>query len=220
MNVETTYPKDAAVGKGQPAVPNKALFIGNSLLLGMGSYGMCASAPDKDWYAQVTSAILKRNPSARFDRLHIGKAEQADCPQDMLDWLAENRSRFLPELDLIVMQIGDNVNTPQRKAAWDAGLEPLLKSIAAQCPRARIVLMAGWYNYELCGPALKACAAQLGLEMVDIRDLHTKEAEGFLGQTYVLPDGTLAPVKDNWVSHPGDAGMAAIARRLIEVLGL
>ncbi len=220
-----TAPKDtcrrdeaAKAPSRKKTVFQKALFIGNSLLLGMGSYGMCASAPEKDWFARTAAAILQKNPSAVFDRLHIGKAEQPESPADMQQWFEENLAHFLPDLDLIVLQIGDNVTTPRRKELWDAGCSGLLGRIRTQCPRARILLMFGWYNYPLCGPALERCAAEYGLETVDIRDLHTKENEGFSGQKYLLPDGTAAEVKEAWISHPGDRGMEQIALRLLQKL--
>ena len=201
-------------------VPKKSLYIGNSLLLGMGNYGMCASDAKKDWFSYIAAAILEKEPAAVFDRIHIGKAEQADSPQDMQQWFEENRSHFLPDLNLILLQIGDNVTTPERKAVWDAGLSDLFGRIVSQCPHARIILMFRWYNEALCGPALERCAAERGFETVPIRDLHTQENEGFSGQQYRLPDGTLAPVKENWISHPGDRGMEQIAQRLLQVLRL
>ena len=54
-----------------PTVPKKTLFIGNSLLQGLGSaekggrFGMCATDSRHDYYYYVTRAILQKNPTAK-----------------------------------------------------------------------------------------------------------------------------------------------------------
>ncbi len=40
-----------------PVIPKKVLFFGNSILFGMGNYGMCATDPQNDYYYHVTRAI-------------------------------------------------------------------------------------------------------------------------------------------------------------------
>ena len=47
---------------GKFEMPDKALFIGNSLLLGNGAFGMNATDSASDYHAVIQRKFLKANP--------------------------------------------------------------------------------------------------------------------------------------------------------------
>lgn len=204
--------------------PVKTLFIGNSLLNGMagpdGLYGMCSSSPNNDFYYYVKEEILKSVPSASFTKLHPRKMEQCDQPSDIDDWINSSISSFTEDLDLVIIQIGDNVNNDDRITNFDNGFYKVIESIIDNSPTARIILVGIWfYNSKVYDTLLKN-AEKYGLEIIDIHDLNTAENQGYSGQQYLSSDGTLKTVDDTWITHPGDIGMRKIADRIIERLQL
>ena len=65
-----------------PLIPNKVLFVGNSLTLGMGSYGMCATAPQNDYAYHVAEFIKSKNPNVSVGRVHGASFEQLEREED------------------------------------------------------------------------------------------------------------------------------------------
>ena len=56
---------------------------------------------------------------------------------------------------------------------------------------------------------------------IDFSDLYTDENKSAVGNTIAYNDGSKSTVEDAGVaSHPGDAGMQAIAERMLEKLGI
>lgn len=204
--------------------PVKTLFIGNSLLNGIagpdGLYGMCSSSPNNDFYYYVKEEILKSVPSASFTKLHPRKMEQCDQPSDIDDWINSSISSFTEDLDLVIIQIGDNVNNDDRITNFDNGFYKVIESIIDNSPTARIILVGIWFYKSKVYDTLLKNAEKYGLEIIDIHDLNTAENQGYSGQKYLSSDGTLKTVKDTWITHPGDIGMRKIADRIIERLQL
>lgn len=63
-----------------------------------------------------------------------------------MDWLDNRLCPVLSDdLDLVVIQIGDNVNTSSKREAFEQGAKELIATIKAYAPRACIVWIYGWY---------------------------------------------------------------------------
>ena len=100
------------------------LFVGNSIVFGMeGRYGMCASSPEHDYVYHVSKAISEQYPDCRFSKLYASPIEHAESleefrqvfyelPGDFID--APACKSFTPDLDLIILQMTDNVNTEKK----------------------------------------------------------------------------------------------------------
>lgn len=213
-----------------PLVPKKVLFVGNSLLLGMfQSYGMCSSAPDKDYASYVQWEICKYNPHCVFTKLMGSGFEMAESLEAFEAWFWREpvcntkrpaKDSFTGDLDLILIQLTDNVNTDQRIAAFEKTADLLMERIRERSPNARIIWIHGWYNkYNTCD-TLAALCRRWGLERIDISDLHRKENEAAIGQLCENENGNRVPAEDAWITHPGDAGMQKIAARIIQRLGI
>ena len=60
----------------------------------------------------------------------------------------------------------------------------------------------------------------MGIEELDIHSLNTAANRAASGQSYENENGRTSTVDDGWITHPGDAGMAAIADAIIAALDM
>ena len=203
----------------------KVLFIGNSLLLGMfNTYGMCSTSRTKDYAYYVQKAITARYPDCKFFKLHGSAYEQA-CNDEMFeDWFTNNpnvysgkpaKESFTADLDLIIIQLTDNVNTEEKTAYFKTHAETFVKKVKEMCPNAAILWVYGWYNKANAHETLKEICPRNGIDRLDISPLHYKENESYSGQISENAAGEPTVIKDTWISHPGDRGMKLIAEKMI-----
>ena len=209
-------------------VPRKVLFMGNSILLGMfNTYGMCATEACHDYAYLVSQAILERSPNCRFAKLHGSGFEHCESREAFEAWFYQDENAatgrpacesFRKDLDLIILQITDNVNTPEKVAAFRENLPELIRQIKCRCPRARLVWVYGWYLKNDILELVQDTCRRWKIDTVDVHDLHVKENESYSGQISITPEGENFVVKDLWITHPGNTGMALIAERIARVL--
>lgn len=210
-------------------IPRKVLFIGNSLLLGMGQYGMCASSLRKDYFYYVSEAIRNKNPEVQIEKLHGASYEALKNPEAFDELWSEvsniytgksMKESFTEDLDLILIQLGDNVNTRERQHTLSKTIDIFISRIKQKSPRARIIWIHGFFNKKTSGKVIADACSRWRIGQICIQDLNTRENQGEMLQEYELPDGTRERVKDLWISHPGDKGMKEIADRIIAYLKL
>ena len=202
----------------QNATPNKVAIFGNSLTLNTGGIGMAASDQYHDWYYLTSQYIKSHNPNAVInDRLNVSTWEQAESSADRQS-IFENtiKPQLSADTDLVILQLGDNVNNDARKATIEEDSKTLIENIRKVSPNAEIYWLASWFgNPELIGKIHNACLAA-GATHININDLNTKENQSSIGATRTGLDGTSWQVVNPGAAvHPGDAGMKAIADRLI-----
>ena len=129
--------------------------------------------------------------------------------------------QLTPDVDLIFLQLGDNVNTDSKKALFqNVGGEWLIERIKERCPRARIIWIYGWYSLSRTVDTVKALSDKWGIERIDISTLHSQENEAHGQMTCLSPEGEVREVDPRWISHPGDLGMKKIADKIIARLAL
>jgi hypothetical protein len=216
-----------------PIIPNKVLFYGNSLLLGMNTgasnhqyvYGMCATEPTKDFSYQLMTKLSLLNANITYDRLHSAAFEQMGTSDNFNTLWNDTanvytgepiKNSFTADLDLIVLQMGDNVNTADRNQAFSNNIDNLLTNIRTLSPKARLLWVYGWYLSNETKEIIEKTCLKWDIKGVNISSLHTITNEGHSGQTYVTANGGIAVVSDRWISHPGDDGMLAIANALYD----
>ena len=213
-----------------PIIPQKVLFIGNSILLGMfNTYGMCATSPQKDYAYLVQQKILKHNAECTFSKLHGSGFEHAESLEAFEAWFAHDaniytgkpaRESFSEDLDLIFIQLTDNVNTEEKKANFEKLADIFIECIKELSPRARIIWVHGWYNKKNTYNKFLELCERWSIERVDVSDLRKKENESYSGQISWHPENGEVTVKDTWITHPGDKGMQEIAKRMLAAIGL
>lgn len=202
----------------QNATPNKVAIFGNSLTSNTGKIGMAASDQYHDWYYLVTEYIKKHNSSATInDRLNVSTWEQAENSADRQS-VFENtiKPQLSADTDLVILQLGDNVNNDARKATIEQDSKTLIENIKKVSPKAKIYWLASWFgNSDLIGKIHNACLSA-GATHININDLNTKANQSSIGATRTGLDGkSWQVVIQGEALHPGDNGMKAIADRII-----
>lgn len=203
-----------------PIVPRKTLYVGNSLLTGFG-HGMAASAPDKDYYYLLNSAFAATRPTHTASKISGAAWEGLTTLASKSEWCENTLApKLTADLDLVIVQLGDNVNTDEKKAVLHEGVVDLLRFIRSCCPAARVAWVGVWYgaaNIE----AIQTACNKTGCMFINILDLHTKENENAVGNTWTDANGNVTEITSSGVaSHPGDAGFKAIANRALYKLGV
>lgn len=203
-----------------PIVPKKFRIFGNSLTKGFGTFGMAASSSSNDFAAKLLSIIKKKQPVATMERSWISNWESATTStarQAILEGLT-----FSGNEDLVVIQLGDNVNNDEKRATFAEDARTLVRFMQQKEPNARICWVNGWYNYNFCYPILEEIAKETDMILIDIRDLAVPaENKSKIGNKWTADDGTVTTITDSGVaSHPGDLGMERIAERVALKLGI
>lgn len=189
-------------------IPSKTLFIGNSLLLGNhhGDYafGMCASNINNDYYYHITQYILNRKSNATFDKISGTAFESATTQNAVSDFL---NNTLLPKLNndlqLVIVQLGDNVNTSEKVTMFNSSCLQLLQFIRLHAPNSRVVFVGEWYSSAQRQTIISNACKNSGCQFVDISMLNTTENQSSIGTVITYPDGYTETVSSSGVaSHP------------------
>lgn len=194
---------------------NKIIFLGNSITnhgpapeIGWtGSWGMAASAADKDYAHLVVQGLCGKNatpPEAKF--INIATFERNYETYDAADQLKQ-AIEFAPEM--IVVAIGENVSaltTEQAQASFKSGLLKLLAAFKEESSPAIIIRSSFWAD-AVKDNILKEVAKEVGGTYVDISTLGKDESNYVRSERDYQHEGVAA--------HPGDKGMKAIAEAIL-----
>ena len=203
-------------------VPSNVVIIGNSLTSNTGLIGMNASDANHDYYHYVTEYIKSKNPNVKINpRTNVSSWESVDTTPPTADREKVFNDTIKPLLsadtDLVIIQLGDNVNNDVRMSTLLNDAKELLQEIKSVSPKAEIYWVYGWFGGydQVQMPIQNACNAE-GATGIDIADLNTKDNQGTMGSTFTGLDGKTYTVTDPGVAaHPGDKGHKAIADRII-----
>lgn len=207
-------------------MPTKILFLGNSLLLGMdtdnshgGAFGMASTSPQNDYAYYVEQAILQKNKFAEFSKFHIGEFEMAENNVTANNYISANKSIWT-EKDLVIVQLGENVNNDKRRQTFKKNFKKLISDIRSKSPNAVILCVTGWYyNEEVSDIVLNTCK-NYNCGYLNISHLYTTEnkATNHVGETVKYYDGNTTNIRETLATHPYNTGMKAIADEIIEIL--
>lgn len=205
-----------------PVVPSKALFIGNSLLLGFGTFGMAASDSKHDYYYLVNEAITEKKSNYTASRMSgttwegatTAEAQEAFMNGTLLPKLSE-------DLELVIVQLGDNVNSDEKKAVFAEGSRNLLEFIRSNAPKARVAWVGAWYQTDEKQEQMIESCKKTGSTFVNIRDIVSSATKNAIGNTYTDDNGVVHTIDNAGVaSHPNDKGFRLIANRILYTLGI
>lgn len=166
-----------------PLYPEKALFIGNSLLLGNGDFGMNATDKTKDYYDIIKEHILAFGSGNYTSKQLSGTGfEDAESTTTSNAWIEDILELELEaDTDLVVVQLGDNVNTELKRTTFKSSCSTLIHNIRQIAPKARIAWVYGWYvNNEVRATIQEALKIYGGI-YIEINDLNTKENQSKIG---------------------------------------
>lgn len=200
-----------------PYIPNKTLFIGNSLLLGHGTFGMCATDSKNDYYYHVSNYIKTLNSSATFEKLQGSGFEGCISQSEVNTWITSNLENKSLDYNLIYVQLGDNVNTSDRTNNFKTSCEYLLKYLRNKFKNARIYWVGMWYGTDEKQSIIENACTKTGCGFINIRPLYTPENQGKIGDTITSDTGEQWQVTSTGVaSHPNNIGNKKIADLMIE----
>lgn len=166
-----------------PLYPEKALFIGNSLLLGNGDFGMNATDKTKDYYDIIKEHILAFGSGNYTSKQFSGTGfEDAESITTSNAWIEDILEVELDaDTDLVVVQLGDNVNTELKRTTFKSSCSTLIHNIRQIAPKARIAWVYGWYVNNEVRATIQEAIKIYGGTYIEINDLNTKENQSKIG---------------------------------------
>lgn len=170
-----------------PLYPGKALFIGNSLLLGNGDFGMNATDKTKDYYDIIKEHILAfRLGNYTSKQLSGTGFEDAESITTSNAWIEDLLEVELDaDTDLVVVQLGDNVNTESKRTTFKSSCSTLIHNIRQIAPKARIAWVYGWYVNNEVRATIQEAIKIYGGTYIEINDLNTKENQSNIGTVII-----------------------------------
>lgn len=211
-----------------PVVPNKAVFFGNSLLLGFSEkygikedfFGMAASRLENDYFYLFSECAKSINPEYTAEKYKI-MWENVTNEAEYQDYTSQMLAHVDSTTDLIVIQLGDNTNNEAKKAVFPANAKRLITAMREKSPNARVVWVGAWFNSALIQEVMPEICKETGAEFIDISALNKPENQNVIGGKYYDTDGTEHIVENSGIAtHPGDNGFRLIANRMLYSLGI
>lgn len=187
----------------------RILFVGNSLTASPpssphswpGYHGMAASQPDRDYVHRVQLLLAAQQGFIPEIAIVAGDVDRWDSVTGETIFGNTTAQEF--EADLVIVQMGDNGRLDTPYTHWEAAYQ----QIAEWTPGARRIALGLWSQAnDIRGEHLRQAATEAGMVYIRINDLRNRET--------VAIDHPHSGV--GW--HPNDAGMAAIAERVVGAL--
>jgi|GEM_PF-1355906 len=173
-----------------PIIPNTAAFFGNSLLVGFG-YGMAASENTKDYYYLITEYIKTLNAEFTSTRnaceIFENISDSALTDDNIQDEFIAN---LVGTENLVCVQLGDNVNSTERRAVFVESSFKLLQQIRIKCPNARVAWMGMWFESTENYTSIQNACAKAGCKFITFSDLISDLTKNSVGNTSKVGTGT------------------------------
>ena len=204
-----------------PKLPSNILYIGNSTLVAFGTHGMASTTVDDDYYAKVNAYLIDKGKTLTTEKQAGYDFENCTTDSAVETWLSGTLSaKMSNDRQLVIIQLGDNVNNADRKAEFEKSCGRLCSYIRENCPNARVAWVGLWYSDSARLNVIKNACNKYGVTFVDIHDL--KDVAGnqsYIGAKYIDANGEEQTITQSGVaSHPSDQGFTAIANRIITTL--
>lgn len=200
-------------------IPTNVQIFGNSLTCYYkdGFPALGASDQNHDWYHYVNDYIKSINSSAVIgSRRNIAPWEQNTNREDQFNTLI--KPNLTADTDLVILQLGDNVNSDSLHAGFSNDIMNLFKNIKAISPKAKIYFVGMWfYSWQDMLDSVQTACRKYDGTFVDITDLAQDSSnKAYIGEVVTLPDGTTKTLStEGEANHPGDTGYKKIADRII-----
>lgn len=200
-------------------IPTNVQIFGNSLTCYYKDSFPALGATDQnhDWYHYVTDYIKSVNSSAVIGpRRNIAAWEQNTNRDEQFNQLI--KPNLSANTDLVILQLGDNVNSDALHSGFATDVMNLFKDIKAISPKAKIYYVGMWFCsfQDMIDSAQAACRKYDGT-FINIQDLANDSSnKAYIGEVVTLPDGTTKTLSsEGEANHPGDTGYKKIADRII-----
>lgn len=191
---------------GAKMIPDTSMFIGNSLLKGSG-YGMAASDEFHDYYYLINSFISNKNNNYIANKIAGTDLEALTDPNNINSVVTALTNQLTGNEDLVVIQLGDNVNTNEKVAVFPQSSVALCKAIREKCPKARVVWMGMWYGSTVKYEAIQNACNATGCHYINFIGLTGSDANSAIGN---IQKKTLATRTLNNVSNVTEDGNSIV----------
>lgn len=203
------------------SIPKKVAIFGNSLTKERGDIGMAASDQYHDWYHYVTEYIKKANPSVEINsRTNVAMWEQSTNSNDRLSAFNSLIKPVLgSDTDLVILQLGDNVNNAARHATYATDVASLLNNIRQASPKAQIMWVGAWFtSFDDIMSVPQKAVENVGGTFVEIKSLQEIPSNSsYVGAKRTGIDGSTWTVSNpGEAAHPGDNGHLSIGNKVID----
>ncbi len=191
----------------------RIMFVGNSITrhapcaeIGWyNNWGMAASAKENDYVHKVISAITEKHPNASFCIVQASVWERNYTEKHYVEWFKE-ASDFKP--DIIFCSISANIDASLfDKDTYVENINSLLTYLAGGNKDVKIFHSSSFFDNKEKNEAIEEYAKKFGAKAVYISDIKDNESNLAIG--LFEHEGIQA--------HPGDKGMAELAKRLLSV---
>nr|DAM86669.1 MAG TPA: hypothetical protein [Caudoviricetes sp.] len=182
-----------------PIIPSKGAMIGNSLIGGSEGFGMAASDDKHDYFHLITEAIKTLNSKYTSTRhtASITSSFEGLTSEGGIDAAVKKITDSLTgDEDLVSIQLGDNVNTPEKVKVFPKSSLALCKALRAKCTKARIVWMGMWYGLTEKYNAIQNACGQTGCKFISFQDLLGYDSNSRIGNVQKLNSSTQRTVTD------------------------
>jgi len=185
--------------------PSEVAVLGNSLLMGNVTFGLSASDSTKDYFYQLDSAFRQRNPDCVSKRIMAKRIENSVSDSDVRLSISENITpNISPATDLVIIQLGDNIDTEDELRRMQNTVGAIYDSICTVASQAKVVWVGEWYSTEEKQKLLKEMAVLYGAQFIDISDLNTEKNQGRVGDVVTYADDRVQCVHYKKYSVSGD----------------
>jgi len=201
------------------SIPTNVVVVGNSLTYNWGNFGLAASNPTLDWYAHVKNYIAGINPKAVFNRFGLGDWESSTSTAGR-DTVFNNEMKpaLSNDTDLVIVQLGDNINSDEKNATFGNDAKKLIQNIKSVSPKATVVWVATWYqSYPNITTDVQSACESEGATYVAINSIAQQDGvSSYIGAPQTDADGNTRKIDNSGrASHPGDKGHQLIADEVI-----
>lgn len=200
-------------------VPTNVVVAGNSLTYNWGNFGLASSDPDHDWYSYVKKYVTKVNSAATFNRLNFSGWEmETNTAQRDTVFNEQLKPALSANTDLVIVQLGDNINTSDKNATFGSDAKKLIQNIKSVSPKATVVWVAVWYqSYANITTDVQAAADATNSIYVPIHQISLQSGvTSYIGAPQTDADGNTRTIDNGGrASHPGDKGHQLIADEVI-----
>ncbi len=187
-----------------PVFAENVLFVGNSLLLGNEGFGMASTDETKDYYYKLSNLFYNNVSGYVGIKISGTSYEGATTEQEQTDF---KTNILLPALNtnvqLVLFQLGDNINTPEKQTLFQNDVENLLNYTKTNAPNARVVWCGTWYTPDAKNIAIQGCK-NTGIQFIDISDLTTDINRASIGDVITYTSQTVRTMPyDSYVDNTG-----------------
>ncbi len=198
----------------------KALFIGNSITIHpacsywWGSWGMAATAPERDYVHQTVAGLRNIYPMVDYDIIGFSTWERDNVRSKMLPNID---GALTKDYDLVVIQVGENIKNTRN---FEEDYEILVQYIKKSVPTAKVVLVGDFWQMSGRDSIKKRVADRQSCDYIDLSGIRKNGSYiSSIGTRVGGDDGRTHKIFDSAVAiHPNDRTMEYIATHIVDTV--